>query len=266
MKYIIILNLLTLIFGLNSCDESKEKIGFYESISGWDVRHVPIIPPFKATSADGGRSWLITGKDVRMDANRGGHIPILEFGVCKNYIYGSTPKGHTNVVENWFLFNTTTLLYVEYSTKNELIHTLKKYKLDFNPMLDCKEYFKELTNNKRCYWFPPKGESYPLYQDFRPDSSIVINIEDGNIDIQTKIKKAESKIYYFRIKFNKEKNDHLYISVNSSSPQLLKDNLEFSSVVSSNFLEVFIYTPFPVAEEKGIKEKDRIVIKKIFWF
>ena len=93
MKFVFLIYLIALSIGLNSCNKPKEKIGFYKSISGLDVRHVPIIPPFKATSTDGGRSWLINSSQIiRLDQNRYGSIPILEFGVSKNYIYGSTPK------------------------------------------------------------------------------------------------------------------------------------------------------------------------------
>lgn len=263
--------ILTLSIALCSCDflssESGQENGFYENISGWDNKHIPIIPPFKASSTYPDK-WLIGGSDefINLGKDRYGSFEVETFGVSKNFVYGITPPEHAKDVKKWFLFNTDNLIYAEYLTESELMNTLEKYQLDTNPIKSCQVYFKELTEGKRCYWFPKQGEQYPEFKPFRPDSCIEIHVkgDESGIDFQIKdeIKRFESKIYYFKMKYDKEDNALFYVSFNHSSPILIKDDQIIPAYAWDNNMSIAVYTPYPVGQEKGIKEEDRIVVSK----
>jgi hypothetical protein len=262
-RYLIIIAILLAVTSCNfSENKSEEKSDFYSTIAGWDIKHVPIIPPFRASSTYPGQ-WLINGSKelLHLGKNRGGDIPVNSFGVSKNYIYGKTENGQ------WFLFNVNSLLYSEYSTDDELFETLKKYKLDKNPIETCDNYFQQLTENKRCYWYPKVGEEYPKFNDYQPDTvyTILVDGKEKVTDFKVKesIKKTVSKIYYFKIKYDNDKNDLFYVSFDYSPPKLINNNEIFTAYSKDNiFLNVSVYTPFPVGQSKGIDEKDRIVISK----
>lgn len=246
-----------------SCSNPKEgksgDDGFYESIAGWDIRHVPIIPPFRATSTYP-EQWGIQGIKKLND------IQVLAFGVTRNYIYGKIPDVNYNDTGRWFLINTNSLLYSEYDTESELDATLAKYNLEKNTIKLCEEYFQQLSKGERCYWFPKKGKSYPKYQDTIPVSAVTINVmeDDKGLDFEIlgTIKKDVSKIYYFKILFNKERNDLYYISFDNASPKLLSNKDVVAAYAEGDSLIVSVYTPFSVAEKKGIREEDRIVLAK----
>jgi len=259
--------LILLLFATTNCNfsdnKSEEGKDFYNTITGWDIKHVPIIPPFRASSTYPGQ-WLIDGSNeiLHLGRNTGGDIPVYSFGVSKNYIYGKTENGQ------WFLFNVNTLLYSEYSTDIVLFETLKKYKLDKNKIETCDKYFQQLTEDKRCYWHPKVGEQYPKFESYRPDTiySIVVDGKERVTDfkVKEKIKKTISKIYYFKITYDNEKNDLFYVSFDGSAPRLINKNEIYAAYdEGNNTLEISIYTPFPVGQSKGITEKDRIVITKL---
>ncbi|HEX7847840.1 MAG TPA: hypothetical protein VF476_18700 [Chitinophagaceae bacterium] len=254
------------LFAMTSCGLPEKKTGgekdFYNTIAGWDIQHVPIIPPFRATSTYPGL-WLITGSDglLHLGKNRVGDIPVYSFGVSKNYIYGKTEN------ERWFLFDINSSLYAEYSTDKELFETLAIYKLDKNPIESCDKYYKDLTEDKRCYWYPKPGEDYPKFEDYQP-STIYTIIVDGkekvtDFKIKESIRRTISKVYYFRMKYDNEKNDLFYVSFDYSPPRLITNHEIFTAYAEDNTsLNISVYTPFPVGQSKGIEEKDRIVISK----
>lgn len=243
-------------------NKNGPKKDFYNSIAGWDIKHVPIIPPFRASSTYPGQ-WLINGSKeiLHLGKNRGGDIPVNAFGVSKNYIYGTTENGR------WFLFNIYSLVYAEYSTEAGLDETLKLLKLDRNEIKNCGKYFQDLANGKRCYWYPNIGEDYPKFEDYQPEKIYTI-VVDGNekatdFNVKGAIKKTVSKLYYFNIKYDNEKNDLLYISFDYSPPQLIVKNKIYTAGSEDNIsLNISVYTPLPVAESKGIDEKDRVVLSK----
>lgn len=263
LKYILVPILLIVLSGCGFLENKpREKKDFFNTIAGWDIKHVPIIPPFRASSIGPG-TWLITGSkgSIHQGRSEGGDINVLSFGVSKNYVYGKRPNGV------WFLFNTNSLLYSEYSTEEELTLTLIKYRLEKNKIDLCDNYFSQLNNGNRCYWYPPKGEEYAKYQEFRPDSCHTINIEGNKQGIEFKLKgkieRVSSKIYYFKIKYADEKNELFYISFDGSSPQLIKnDDIIPAWSITNNTMDITVYTPFDVAQKKGVSEKERLVITK----
>jgi len=261
-------NLLLLLFllGILSCHPPASKPGqekdFYNTISGWDIKHVPVIPPFRASSTYPGH-WLLNGSKefLHLGKNRAGDIPVHSFGVSKNYIYGKTENGQ------WFLFNIYSLLYAEYTTEDELTETLKKYKLDKNDIELCDDYFKQLSANKRCYWYPKAGGEYPMFKDYQPDSSYTVFVEGADrvkdFKVKGKVKKTNSKIYYFKMNCGNDKNDLLYVSFDYSYPRLIKNDEIIAAYAEDNsLLNIAVYTPFPVAKSRGIEEKDRVIISR----
>lgn len=262
-RYTITILLSFLVTSCNFSDrKTQSKNDFYNTIAGWDIKHVPIIPPFRASSTYPGQ-WLINGSTeiLHLGKNRGGDIPVNSFGVSKNYIYGKTEN------ERWFLFNVYSLVYSEYSNEIDLDETLKLLKLDKNKVETCEKYFQELSNEKRCYWYPKIGEAYPKFEDSQPDKIYTILV-DGNekvtdFKVKETIKKTVSKIYYFNVQYDNEENELYYVSFDYSAPQLIdKDKIYIASCEDNIFLNISVYTPFPVAERKGITEKDRIVLSK----
>lgn len=255
---------------LSSCHFSNKQTpqehDFYETIAGWDIKHVPIIPPFRATSTSPGQ-WQISGagESLHLGNNRKGDIPVLAFGVSKQYIYGTIPKDHADELARCFLFNTQNLLYVEYDSVEELNKAFEHYLLDKKPIERCDTYFTELSENKRCYWYPEKGQDYPIYPAFRPDSCITITIKESSKGIHFQlppvIKRSATKIYYFKTAYNRDTNDLYYISFDNSNPKLIKNGDTIAAYAENNrMLEITVYTPYPIAQSKGLSEKDRIVL------
>lgn len=253
--------------------EQKEDKTFYNTITDWNVKYVPIIEPYRLRSIDQ-NVWSLDHPDeikirLREDREKNssqiGTFQISSFGVSQNYIYGQcTISGDTH--DTWFLFNTNNMLFVEYATGAELFWALEKHKLDKNPINTSESYYLQLKNGEGCYWFPPKGESYPAYPTYRPDSCTVIKIDDNenrtDFKIIGKVRKDPGKIYYFKVEYNNENNELLYLSINHSSPKLVVNN-EIHQVYGQNdSIDIAVYTPYPVAQKKGISEEDRIVISK----
>lgn len=141
--------------GCGLINKEPEKNGFYESISGWDIIHVPIIPPFKATSTYP-NIWLIGGSHelIKLNDHTYGDIPVLGFGVSNCYVYGTTPEGYTENIDKWFLFNTSTLDYIEFETEDQLSIKLDSLDIEKLPIKNCNVYYKSLTEGNKCYWFP----------------------------------------------------------------------------------------------------------------
>lgn len=239
------------------CNEPQKRKDFYGNHTGWDIIHIPIIPPNSASSIDGGERWLINRKNT-------GSIPVKEFGVSKNLIYGTTTDGNTEERKNWFFLNVTNGLYAEYNSEEKLKYALKKFEAPFNPLRSCKEHRKILLDSGRCYWYPQPNEKYPIYEDIRPDSSIIIYVETdavkGTHYKVDEVTYSPTNIYFFKVKFNKSENKLLYISIDSGRPVLIKDELIIPAFVENRNFTITVYTPFTVAQREGIKEEERIHI------
>lgn len=263
--FLLLLFLLPLFWGCNFFSEKpKGDDVFYETTSSWDVRYIPIIPPYRAISTT--RNEWHLGKT-------NGHIltDISAFGVSKNYIYGTTDTTYPYQKLKWFLLNTTNHLYCEYNTKAALDSTLTKYKIEKKPINKCAIYYPKINN---CYWKPQKGDTYPKYADFRPDSCIDVIVKGGQkegikFSLSSPLKKTTDKIYYFRMRYDKKDNDLFYVTFDSkptsaSDPKLIKDGLIIPAFAWGNYIEVAVYTPYPVGKEKGIKESERIVVSQVY--
>jgi hypothetical protein len=260
IRNLIIILLAFIATGCNLSDSKpKKKKDFYNTIAGWDIKYIPIIPPFRASSIYP-EQWLISAKELlHLGKNRMGAISVNSFGVSKNYVYGKTEDGQ------YFLFNVNSLLYSEYETDTELFETLKLFNIEKNQIETCENYFQQLRENKRCYWYPKESEKYPKFKDSQPDTvyTIIVNGEETvtDFEVKEKIKKTVSKIYSFKVKYDNEKNDLFYVSFDYSPPKLINNNKIFTAYSEDNtFLNISVYTPFLVAQNKGINEKDRIVI------
>ncbi len=262
--YTLIILVLLVISGCDFSSERKKTAteDFYSSISDWDIKYIPIFPPFRASSTYPDE-WLISGsEEIHLGENEFGAIHVESFGVSKNYIYGMTKE------KLWFLFNTNTSIYSEYATEKELNETLKMFNLDKNKIETCAYYFDQLNNNKRCYWFPKVGSTYPKYEDAKPDKvyTIVVNGKENISDfkVSQSIRKSPSKLYFFKFDYKYNQNELFYFSANGSSPKLISDTTLYSVYCEGDtYMNISIYTPFPVAQSKGIPEKDRIVISKL---
>jgi hypothetical protein len=211
---------------------------------------VPIIYPIQASSIDRGRSWIISGI-----------TDVFDFGVSKNFIYGGNKNG-------WFLYNVKSGLYAEYSSMEELTATLITFKIPLNPIDLCINYFEDTLPIKgRCYWYPKPGQKYRDYEDIIPDTLIDLSVtsnssKDISFRIKEEIQFSKTKIYFFKVHYDKKKNDLLYFSINNSPPVLIKDGILIPAFIKNQEFNVTLYTPFPVAEDKKITEKERIHISK----
>ncbi|MEI6312150.1 MAG: hypothetical protein WCP57_07830 [Bacteroidota bacterium] len=254
------------IYACCSCNSLNKKTRgddhFYNAIRTYDLNSIPIIPPFYASSSKPGE-WYITGAKelIVQSPNRVGDIPIKSFGVSNNFIYGLTEHA------NYFLFNIKTQLYVEYDSESELYETLKKYKLELYPIKSCEQYYHDLQVSKKGYWFPKEGCKYPIYKDFRPDSCYRIKVYGVDKVTDFKVidlpKRTVSKMYYFKLIYDNDENDLYYISFENSTPKLIHNNEIYTATsMDTNTISISVYTPYPVAEKKGMKENDRIVITK----
>lgn len=259
--------IVVLIFMMSGCNfrdgNSEQKKDFYNTIGGWDIKHIPIIPPFRVSCAYPGQ-WLINGPKelLQHGKNRSGSIAVHSFGVSKNYIYGKTED------DQWFLFNVNSYMYSEYLTENELSETLKIYDLYKNNIETCDHYFQQLSENIRCYWYPETGDAYPTFAEYAPDKVYTILVDGKEkvtgFKLNETIKKTVSKLYYFKIQYDNAQNDLFYISFDYSAPRLINNDEIFAAYAEDNrMLTISVYTPYPVGQSKGIEEKDRIVITRL---
>lgn len=236
-------------FGCGLIADKKEPAYFYNSIAGWDIRHVPIIKPFRVSSIDGGRSWLLNKEEL-------GSIEVSQFGVTQNFIYGQSNT-------KWFVFDTKSKLYAVYKTELEMNDCLKSFKIKTGEILECNDYFKRLTKGIKPYWFPEEGNEYPDYPPIIARDIIDIKITDsGSGDPDFKLLKQpkvnKEKIYFFRVLYSKGQNDLYYLSFNSQPPIQVKDSLLITVFETSNMFDITMYTPYPIAEKRGIPESKRL--------
>lgn len=246
---------------LNSCGplQAPEE-NFYKLHSDYDILYIPIIEPYRASSIDGGDYWSINRNEL-------GSIAAVKFGVSENWIYGSKREGYTELPGSWFLFNVTNGLYAEYETEDQLKSAIGKFNVAYVPLRSCRDHFKTLQDSGRCYWFPRSNQSYPVYKNVQPDSSVVIEVTEGTLpDIKFsvgEVKRTETGIYFFKIKYNKKENKLVYISVDNHSPVLVRDGINIPVYVQTRVFDITIYTPFTVAQEHGISEKERLHRSKL---
>jgi hypothetical protein len=252
---ILLLILLSTIFVI-SCDfykNAKREKTFYNTISSWDIIHVPIIDPYKVSSIDNGSNWLLNRKE-------NGSVSVLQFGVSKSLIYGSS------INRKWFFYDTESQLYAEYTSIEELFNSLLSLNIPIHSISKCKNYFDSLVQGKKCYWFPEEGQRYPQYASLIPENVNTISVyekHNGDFDftIEPTLKAENSSVYFFKLKCSKKGNDSLYVSISHSEPILVKDSLIIPVFINEKQFNVILYTPDIIAKKKGIAEE--IMTRKI---
>ncbi len=248
---------LLLIFLTVSCSfnpDKNEPKTFYNTIAGWDIIYIPIIEPYKATSLDKGVTWFINRPEVVNS------FEVSSFGVSRNFIFG---RGQAR----WFLLDTKSKLYAEYNTEGELISSLKSFQVPVAAIQDCNFYFDSLTKRKELYWFPKDGKNYPSYPGIVPDTVTTISVTENaqhlpEFSFKEKLPFKKNKVYFFKVKYNKKNNDLYYLSFDNSPPVLVKDSLLIPVFSDYSQFDITLYTPFPVAQEKGIPEEKRFLKTK----
>lgn len=255
MRRYILITLLT--FFASGCilkgDKEQPKT-FYNTIAGWDIAYIPIIEPYRATSLDKGVTWSINRPEVVNS------FEVKNFGVSQNLIYG---QGNSK----WFLLDTKSKLYAEYPTKGELMNSLSTFSVPINNIDNCNSYFDSLANGKDLYWFPKDGKEYPTYPSIIPDEVTLINVSENNgetpdFSLGKNLSSKKNRVYYFKVKYNKSTNDLYYLSFDNSPPLLVKDNLLVPIFSEKSQFDITLYTPYPVAQEKGISEERRFLKSK----
>lgn len=248
-----------LILFTTSCNlnpNRNERKTFYNTISGWDISYIPIIEPYRATSLDKGVTWSINRPEVVNS------FDVVSFGVSNNFIYG-------HGISKWFLLDTKSKLFAEYGTKQELLSSLESFAVPINPVRECNFYFDSLSKDKKLYWFPKDGKSYPTYPNINPDAVAIINVT-GNIHqpdffFKPNLPFKKSRVYFFQVSYNQKANDLYYLSIDNSPPELVKDSLLIPVFCDKSKFEITLYTPYPVAQEKDIPEEKRFLKTKTIY-
>jgi hypothetical protein len=80
-----------------------------------------------------------------------------------------------------------------------------------------------------------------------------------------KLPGKKNKVYFFKVDYKKKDNDLYYLSFDNSQPILLKDSLIIPVFSDKNQFDITLYTPYPVAQEKGISEEKRFLKTKTFY-
>jgi hypothetical protein len=246
-----------LIFAISSCNlshDKKQPKTFYNTFAGWDITHIPIIEPYRAISLDKGVTWTINRSEVISS------FEVTSFGVSHNLIYG---QGNTN----WFLLDTKSKLYAEFETQGELLYSLKSFSVPVNYIGKCNSYLDSLATGKDLYWFPRDGKTYPDYPSINPDAVTVINVsektgEQPDFSFKQDLPFKKTKVYFFKIKYNQSTNDLYYFSFDNSPPVLVRDSLLIPVFSNKSQFDLTLYTPYPVAQEKGISEEKRFLKSK----
>lgn len=246
-----------LIFSISGCNlnhDRKQPKTFYNTITGWDITHIPIIEPYRATSLDKGVTWNINRPEVINS------FEVLSFGVSQNLIYGQGKA-------NWFLLDTKSKLYAEYETQGELLNSLKIFSVPVNEIGKCSLYLDSLGKGKELYWFPKDGKTYPDYPSINPDGVTIITVsektgEQPDFSFKEHLPFKKTKVYFFKIKYNRSTNDLYYFSFDNLPPVLMKDSLLIPVFSNQSQFSVTLYTPYPVAQKKGISEEKRFLKSK----
>lgn len=255
---VLFITALSLTIGCNS-HSRKHVDKFYNNISeDFDLICIPIIKPYRAASVDHGRSWLL-------ELDIANSVKLSSFGVSENFIYG---YGDEVIVDGqqkkgWFAFDVNSKLLAVYPSRQQLINCLNEFKLPMNDITDCNKYFDSLAKGHDLRWYPQNSKNYPLYSKIRPKDITEIKVtetanEKPDFYFTPVLKSHKNQIYFFRVSYNKKQNDLYYLAIAYHTPILVKDSLLVPVFIDSNKLEITLYTPIPVAEDKKIPEKIRL--------
>lgn len=253
-RQILIALLVFLTANCNFIQDKQQPKTFYNTIAGWDINYIPIIEPYRATSLDKGVTWSINRPEVVNS------FEVASFGVSQNFIFG---KGRSD----WFLIDTKSKLYAEYETQEELINSMMSFAVPVNAIGECSSYFDSLAKGKELYWFPKDGKTYPNYPNITPDAVTTINVTEDthqqpDFFFKENLPFKKNKVYFFKVNYNQRANDLYYLSFDNSPPILVKDSLLIPVFNNKNQFDITLYTPYPVAQEKGIPEERRFLKTK----
>ncbi len=261
----LLIYLSTCLFIIGGCNlVSNNETSFYKTFSeDWDLDVIPLIEPFRLASIDRGESWVLDGDSIVFHSteNTIGMGRVKRFGISKNYFFGQNES-------DWFFFDTKTRLYEGYKTGNELINCLNSFNIPITPIKSCREYQDDISKNGRCYWFPPPGQKYNEKLELKPNDTIDLyafgnDIKNAGFKAPASIKQQNNRIYFFKLNIDDKNNDLLYFGINWESFILIKDETIVPIFINSDNFDITLYTPFPVAQQKGIMEDNRIHIKRI---
>lgn len=256
--------IIVLMLQLSSCFSPRDKDkGFYNCFSeDWDLSIIPLIKPYFLGSSDRGKNWIL-GSDSMINYNTkngSGIGGVIEFGISKNYFFGKDES-------NWFLFDTKSKLYAYYGSKEDLFECMNSFKIPITEIKSCTDYKKDCDSLGRCYWFPQEGEEYNDYLNLKPNDIIYLTAYNDSgkgigFSIDSIIKFHSNHIYFFKLIINDKNNDLLYFGINGTSYILIKKDAIIPVFINTKTFDVTLYTPFPIAQKKGISEKNRIHIQK----
>ena len=246
-----------------SCATSDTKKSFYSTFSvDWDLAVLPLIEPFRLVSTDREQSWHLDSDSIILYSTENGNGigRVQRFGISKNYFFGQDES-------NWFFYDTKTSLYATYKTENELISCLNSFDIPVKAIKSCREYRDDISKYGKCYWFPPEGKSYTEELELKPGDVIDLNVsandnEDVRFQAPNSIRRQTNNIYFFRLNITDKENDLLYLGINWKSFILIKDGIIIPVFIDSDNFDITLYTPFPIAQQKGITEDKRIHIKR----
>ncbi len=251
---------------MNSRNNTNEfnKKGFYTTFSkDWDLDIIPLIEPFRLESTDRGQSWyLVHDSLISYSTEHGKGIEnVKRFGISKNYFFGKDEN-------SWFFYDTKSSLYASYKSEEELIKCLNSFNIPVTIIKSCKEYQEDISKSGKCYWFPNQGQRYNEEHELNPKNIVNLNafgddITNAGFNSPSSIKKQSNNIYFFRLSIDNKENDLLYFGINWKSFILIRDGIIVPVFIDSDNFNITLYTPFPIAQKKGIAENKRIYIVKM---
>ncbi len=252
-RTLFVLTILLLISGC--CSNSNRPKTFYDKFSeDWDLDIIPLIEPYRLESSNNGQTWILRADDGLGIGN------INEFGVSKTFIFGRDNN-------SWFLYDIKTNLYASYKTKEDLIKCLNFFNIPVTPIKSCSNYQDDMSKTGKCYWFPAAGQKYNDELELKPKYIVELTaFNNNNSDVGFKapssIKAQENNIYFFKLNIQDKNNDLLYFGINLKSSILIKDSAIVPVFIETKSFDITLYTPFPIAQKKGIPEDKRIHIQK----
>ena len=197
---------------------------------------------------------------------------VNSFGVSGNFIYGLLGDC-SNCKDPWFLYDINTRLWAKYSSADQLKYTLRLFNAPMNEIRTCNDYFTDLTNGKRCYWYPTPGNKYHVdtvdYQT-NIDTLVIANRSNGpKFLVNPSVNTNRTGVYFYNVHIEKGLPDSLYISVDNGDDA----NSYYSMATDGMVLPVFsplskydltLYMPFETAKRRQLSNNifDSVVVRR----
>lgn len=261
--------LIGVILVLPSCDLLKstdENSDFYDTIVDYDIQIIPVFPPLRAISIDKGQTWSLNGSGFML-----GDLALERFAVSKDFVFGVSEVDSIGTAIKWFVYNENLKLCAVYTDEESLNAALLELDIIKKPWVDCREYFSALKKGGRCDWYPKVGESYPPFSKFTPKHPVLLKVRNVTGPLRTAfegdVKFKQSHLHHFKVAIEDNSDSLLYVSFNNEPPVLIENNMELTIYnENKDYLDVAVYTPYPVAKKKGISEDDRMMTRSVVRF